>query len=214
MLDARNTSSTGFVWLVGAGPGASDLITVRGLRLLQGAEAVVYDELANADLLKNCPASCELHSVGKRAGRHNATQDEINALLVSLAQAGRKVVRLKGGDPMVFGRAGEEIEALRADIRQLKRGSPRRAQLEYFYFANTSPAQIDENGRISIPQALRDQLGLGEDARFVGYGERFEIWNRDTYTEVRGKSISGLIKAHGLGYSPFALFEEADEERA
>lgn len=114
MLDARNTSSTGFVWLVGAGPGASDLITVRGLRLLQGAEAVVYDELANADLLKNCPASCELHSVGKRAGRHNATQDEINALLVSLAQAGRKVVRLKGGDPMVFGRAGEEIEALRA----------------------------------------------------------------------------------------------------
>jgi uroporphyrin-III C-methyltransferase len=65
-------------------------------------------------LLKNCPPGCELHSGGKRAGRHNATQDEINALLVSLAQAGRKVVRLKGGDPMVFGRAGEEIEALRA----------------------------------------------------------------------------------------------------
>ena len=114
MLDAKHTSSTGFVWLVGAGPGASDLITVRGLKLLQGAEAVVYDELANADLLKNCPPSCEQHSVGKRAGRHNATQDEINALLVSLARAGRKVVRLKGGDPMIFGRAGEEIEALRA----------------------------------------------------------------------------------------------------
>src|SRR6478736_5898886 len=114
MLDANITSSNGFVWLVGAGPGASDLITVRGLRVLQGASAIVYDELANADLLKNAPAGCELHSVGKRAGRHNATQDEINALLVSLAQAGRKVVRLKGGDPMVFGRAGEEIEALRA----------------------------------------------------------------------------------------------------
>ena len=114
MLDSNHSPSKGFVWLIGAGPGAADLITVRGLRILQAATAVVYDELANADLLKEAPASCELHSVGKRAGRHNATQDQINALLVSLAQAGKKVVRLKGGDPMVFGRAGEEIEALRA----------------------------------------------------------------------------------------------------
>src|SRR6478609_1552973 len=114
MMNARNTPSTGFVWLLGAGPGASDLITVRGLRILERAEAIVCDELANADLLKNAPPGCEIHSVGKRAGRHNATQDEINALLVALAQAGKQVVRLKGGDPMVFGRAGEEIEALRA----------------------------------------------------------------------------------------------------
>lgn len=114
MLDSKHSPSKGFVWLVGAGPGASDLITVRGLRVLQGAQVVVYDELANADLLKEAPSGCELHSVGKRAGRHNATQGEINALLVSLAQAGKKVVRLKGGDPLVFGRAGEEIEALRA----------------------------------------------------------------------------------------------------
>ena len=114
MLDSKHSPSKGFVWLVGAGPGASDLITVRGLRVLQGAQVVVYDELANADLLKEAPSGCELHSVGKRAGRHNATQGEINALLVSLAQAGKKVFRLKGGDPLVFGRAGEEIEALRA----------------------------------------------------------------------------------------------------
>jgi len=114
MLAANATAAKGFVWLVGAGPGAPDLITVRGLKVLQGAEAVVYDELANDELLKNCPAGCGLHSVGKRAGRHSATQDEINALLVSLAGAGKKVVRLKGGDPLVFGRAGEEIEALRA----------------------------------------------------------------------------------------------------
>ncbi|MES1168230.1 MAG: SAM-dependent methyltransferase, partial [Oleiharenicola lentus] len=67
------------------------------MKALQGASAIVYDELANADLLKNAPVGCELHSVGKRAGRHNATQDEINALLVSLAQAGKQVVRLKGG---------------------------------------------------------------------------------------------------------------------
>ena len=113
-MNATHTSSKGFVWLIGAGPGAADLITVRGLKALQGAEAVVYDDLANADLLQNAPQGCELHSVGKRAGRHNASQDEINGLLVALAGAGKKVVRLKGGDPLVFGRAGEEIEALRA----------------------------------------------------------------------------------------------------
>lgn len=113
MLTAQYTAKKGFVWLIGAGPGAADLITLRGLKALQGADAVVYDELANHDLLENCRPDCEQHPVGKRAGRHNASQAEINALLVALAQAGKKVVRLKGGDPLVFGRAGEEIEALR-----------------------------------------------------------------------------------------------------
>lgn len=114
MKDNQTAANKGFVWLIGAGPGAADLITIRGLKALQGAQAVVYDELANSDLLQNCAPGCELHPVGKRAGRHNASQGEINALLVTLAQAGKKVVRLKGGDPLVFGRAGEEIEALRA----------------------------------------------------------------------------------------------------
>ncbi len=114
MIESKTSQSKGFVWMVGAGPGASDLITVRGLNLLRRAEAVVYDELANHDLLDNCLPECELHSVGKRAGSHSASQGDINALLVSLAKAGRKVVRLKGGDPMIFGRIGEEIEALRA----------------------------------------------------------------------------------------------------
>lgn len=115
MIESTHSPSKGFVWLVGAGPGAPDLITLRGAKLLQEAEAVVYDELANRDLLEHCTPTCELHSVGKRAGSHSASQGEINALLVSLAKAGRKVVRLKGGDPMIFGRAGEEIEALRAE---------------------------------------------------------------------------------------------------
>src|SRR5882757_2988229 len=114
MLDSNQSSSRGFVWLVGAGPGAPDLITLRGLRFLQAAEAVVYDELVNRELLAHCPAGCEQHSVGKRAGCHSATQPEINALLVALGGAGKKVVRFKGGDPMIFGRVGEEIEALRA----------------------------------------------------------------------------------------------------
>jgi uroporphyrin-III C-methyltransferase len=114
MLNTTPSPTNGFVWLVGAGPGAPDLITVRGLKLLQGAEVVVHDELINRELLAYCPPGCELHAVGKRAGCHSATQPEINGLLVALGSAGRKVVRLKGGDPMIFGRVGEEIEALRA----------------------------------------------------------------------------------------------------
>lgn len=114
MLNSTTSPTRGFVWLVGAGPGAPDLITLRGLRILQAAEAVVYDELVNRELLQHCPPGCEQHAVGKRAGSHSATQPEINARLVALGAAGKKVVRLKGGDPMIFGRVGEEMEALRA----------------------------------------------------------------------------------------------------
>src|SRR5258708_11207725 len=114
MLTASASFARGFVWLVGAGSGAPDLITLRGLRLLQAAEVVIYDELVNRELLAHCPPGCERHAVGKRAGCHSATQPEINALLIALGGAGTKVVRLKGGDPMIFGRVGEEIEALRA----------------------------------------------------------------------------------------------------
>lgn len=106
-------ADSGFVWLVGAGPGAADLITVRALNLLRRAEAVVCDELVNRELLESCPPGSERHFVGKRAGCPSATQSEINALLVALASAGKKVVRLKGGDPLIFGRAGEEMQALR-----------------------------------------------------------------------------------------------------
>src|SRR5436190_11664752 len=94
------------VRLVGAGPGAADLIAVRGARALSEAEVVLYDDLANAELLELCPAHCERLYVGKRAGSHSASQETICALLVEKALSGRRVVRLKGGDPMVFGRAG------------------------------------------------------------------------------------------------------------
>lgn len=104
----------GFVTFVGAGPGAADLITLRGLRALQQAEVVLHDDLANRELLENCRPGTEFIYVGKRAGTHSALQEEINWLLVAHARAGRRVVRLKGGDPTVFGRLGEEIDALRA----------------------------------------------------------------------------------------------------
>ena len=74
MLVSNRSCAKGFVWLVGAGPGAADLITLRGLKLLQSAEAVVCDELVNKELLQHCPQPCEVHFVGKRAGNHSATQ--------------------------------------------------------------------------------------------------------------------------------------------
>ena len=105
-------SETGCVYLVGAGCGAADLITLRGLRLLQTCEAVVYDDLIDPALLAQVPLTAERYCAGKRAGRHSMPQPAINELLVRLGQSGKQVVRLKGGDPCVFGRGGEEFLAL------------------------------------------------------------------------------------------------------
>ena len=102
------------VYLVGAGPGDPGLITVRGLSLLRRADVVVYDQLASPELLKEAPAAAELIYVGKKAGAHALPQGGINELLVAKAKAGLTMVRLKGGDPFVFGRGGEEAEELAA----------------------------------------------------------------------------------------------------
>lgn len=104
----------GTVYLVGAGCGEADLITVRGLRLLESCHVVVYDDLIAPDLLNAAPAGAERVYMGKREGRHSASQEEICALLIDRARSGRAVVRLKGGDPFVFGRGGEEALALQA----------------------------------------------------------------------------------------------------
>ena len=111
---ARTTGGRepGLVSLVGGGPGCAGLLTVRGWQRLMAADAVVYDRLASAVLPCDLPPRTELHCVGKTAGHHPVPQKQINALLIRLAQEGKKVVRLKGGDPYVFGRGGEEIEEL------------------------------------------------------------------------------------------------------
>jgi len=102
----------GRVYLIGAGPGDSDLITIKAVRCLETSSCVVYDYLVNTDLLKYAPRSAELIHVGKKGGEAHISQEQINALLVQKAQTGMTVARLKGGDPFIFGRGGEEAAAL------------------------------------------------------------------------------------------------------
>ncbi len=105
---------SGFVWLVGAGCARRDLLTLAGRDCLQAADAVVYDDLLPEGILDWAAPGAELHYMGKRQGRHSASQDEINDVLIALAKAGKTVCRLKGGDPFVFGRGGEEAMVLQA----------------------------------------------------------------------------------------------------
>ncbi len=107
-------AQTGTIYLVGAGPGDPDLLTIRAARLIERAGIIVHDGLVDPAILALAPPDAELISVAKQRSKHTMQQEDINALLVSIARSGEDVVRLKGGDPFVFGRGGEEAEAARA----------------------------------------------------------------------------------------------------
>ena len=114
LLDGKAAAGQGRVWLVGAGPGDPELLTLKALKALQGADVVVHDGLVSDEILDLAPAAARKISVAKRKSRHSYAQDEINRMLVAFALQGLSVVRLKGGDPFIFGRGGEELEACRA----------------------------------------------------------------------------------------------------
>ena len=111
-LTNENANSAGMVYLVGAGPGDPDLLTVKALRLIQSADLILHDDLVPQAILHLAPPDAEIINVGKRCGVKSISQEEINALMVESARAHRSVLRLKSGDPLIFSRAGEEIAAL------------------------------------------------------------------------------------------------------
>ena len=169
----------GFVSLVGAGPGCAGLLTVRGRQRLLAADAVVYDRLAASVLPCELAPRVELHAVGKEAGHHPVPQEEINAQLVRLAREGKRVVRLKGGDPYVFGRGGEEAEELSAQ------GIP-------FEVVPGVTAGIAAPGWVGIPVTHRREavrltlLTAHESIKEEGSQVRWDLLAQDTHATVVG----------------------------
>lgn len=113
-MDERDLNRFGRVFLVGAGPGSIEHLTVKAHQLLTHAEALVHDALINPEIIGLAPEQCEIYAVGKRGGQPSTSQTEINQRLVELCQQGKQVVRLKSGDPFIFGRTASEIQALQA----------------------------------------------------------------------------------------------------
>lgn len=154
----------GKVYLIGAGPGDPDLLTVRALRLLQAAEVIVHDRLVSPEIMALTPPAARRIPVGKAAGFHSVPQDRINDMLVDLARDGHTVIRLKGGDPLIFGRGSEEAERLAA------------AGIAYAYVPGITAAQ-GASASTGVPLTHR---GLATGLRYVtGHRARDAVLDLD-----------------------------------
>lgn len=178
----------GFVSLVGAGPGDAELLTIKALRLLKTADVVIYDRLVSDDILNLIPAGVSRMSVAKSAGKHCVPQDQINEIIVNLAKAGRRVVRLKGGDPYMFGRGGEEVLALKkhhinfevvpgitsasgcsaySGIPLTHRGMSRRVQFITGHLNNDEPLELNWKSIADPQSTLVIYMGLANLAQIT-----------------------------------------------
>lgn len=156
----------GKVYLVGAGPGDPELLTVKALRLIRTADVVLHDDLVAREILNLISPSADVRNVGKRFGTKTIRQEEINFLMVTLAASGQQVVRLKSGDPLIFGRAGEEIEALR------------QANIEYEIVPGITSA-LGAAAAAGIPLTHRDaSSALVLLAGHRAFGSEDEDWHR------------------------------------
>jgi uroporphyrin-III C-methyltransferase len=201
---------TGKVYLVGAGPGDADLITVKGLRLLQCADVVLYDRLAPAKLLEQMRPDAEAIYVGKVPKKANGNrQEHINALLVEKALAGHSVVRLKGGDPFVFGRGGEEAQAcaIAGIAFELVPGVSSVTAVPAY--AGVSVTHRDYNNMFAVFSGHNDPA---IHAHLVDYLALARIGTQGTLVVLMGmmylKGILGQLMANGLpGHTPAMIIE-------
>jgi len=199
---------SGKVYLVGAGPGDPELLTLKAARLLASADVVLHDSLVSQEVLAMISHRAEVIDVGKRAGKKLLTQDEINSLLVSCAGKSKLVVRLKGGEPLLFGRAGEEIEALR------------RARVDFEIVPGITAAmgaaagaKISLTDRRVASQVLFTTFSRGESGGFVGLNwaaitpeTTIAIYMPGThYGEVAARLIDNGIS----GETPFVIVSHA-----
>lgn len=169
-IATETSASKGKVTLVGAGPGDAELLTLKAVRALQAADIILFDNLVSSDVLELARREAKRMLVGKRGGRTSCKQEDINAMMISLAKAGKNVVRLKGGDPMIFGRAGEEIAQLR------EAGIP-----------------VDLVPGITSALAMASQLGVSLTHRDHAQSVRFvtgHARNGELPTEIDWKSIA------------------------
>jgi uroporphyrin-III C-methyltransferase len=197
----------GRVYLVGAGPGDPDLLTLKALRLLQSADAVLHDDMVSPEIIKLISPAAQVQNVGKRCGTKKITQEAINFLMTSLASLGLTVVRLQGGDPLIFGRVGEEIEALR------------RANIEYEIVPGVTAA-LGAASAVGFPLTHRQSshavvfltgqnaAGIEEDdwQKFVGSGATLVIYMPG---HELGKIGSKLKRARLEDKTPCAVISRA-----
>ena len=199
-------AAVGHVALVGAGPGNPGLLTVQGLNRLRCADAVVFDRLAIPAIPLDLPDHVQLHNVGKEAGRHPVPQDEINALLLRLAREGKRVVRLKGGDPFVFARGGEEVLVLRRAgipcevVPGVTAGIavPAAAGIPVTYRGEAVRLTFVTAHEGGAPQVRWDLLAQDTHATIVGY------MGVSTLAEVSAALIAGGMS----GSTPAAVIEQ------
>jgi len=197
----------GKVYLVGAGPGDPELLTLKALRLIKTADVVLHDDLITEQILALIPSYAEVRNVGKRCGQKNITKDEINALMVQNALMGMQVVRLKSGDPLIFGRAGEEMEALReANIEfeivpgvTAALGAAAAAQIPLTH-RRVSSSLTFLTGHHSAEHGSYDSLsGIPPDSTLAVY------MPGDGYNDIVGKLLQAGLKSS----TPCALISQA-----
>lgn len=207
LLSEADEVSRGFVWLVGAGPGAEDLLTLRAQRILQEADVIVHDALVPEGVVAMGRRDAARIHVGKRKGCHSVTQGEIDAILVREAEAGRRVVRLKAGDPLVFGRAGEEMAALRAAgiafeiVPGVTAALAAAAEAEIpLTLRGTASSLVFATGQAASGEVLPDWAGLALSGATVAV-----YMGRSVAAEVAGR----LIDAGLAPDTPVAIAESA-----